>query len=50
MAELSLRNKNLLAVCGKGGVGKTAITGMMSRVLIESGKVGKLNADTAMVL
>ncbi len=42
MAELSLENKNLFAVCGKGGVGKTAFTAMMSRVLVESGKAGKL--------
>ena len=49
----SLHNKNLIAVCGKGGVGKTALTAMMSRVLVESGKAGKLlviDADPAMGL
>lgn len=53
MAESSLHNKNLFAVCGKGGVGKTAITAMMGRVLVESGQVGKLlliDADPAMGL
>ncbi|NQT71366.1 MAG: AAA family ATPase [Chloroflexi bacterium] len=53
MAEPSLQNKNLFAVCGKGGVGKTAITAMMSRVLVENGKAGKLlviDADPAMGL
>ena len=53
MAESSLQNKNLFAVCGKGGVGKTAFTAMMSRVLVESGKAGKLlviDADPAMGL
>lgn len=47
------RKKNLLAVCGKGGVGKTAIAAMMSRVLVESGNAGKLlviDADPAMGL
>lgn len=46
-------SKNLLAVCGKGGVGKTAFTAMMSRILVESGKAGKLlviDADPAMGL
>lgn len=53
MAKFSIENKNLMAVCGKGGVGKTAITAMMSRVLVESGKAGKLlviDADPAMGL
>ncbi len=53
MAETILQNKNLLAVCGKGGVGKTALTAMMSRVLVESGNAGKLlviDADPAMGL
>ena len=42
-----------MAVCGKGGVGKTALTAMMSRLLRESGKAGKLlliDADPAMGL
>ncbi len=41
---------NLVAVCGKGGVGKTAFTAMMSRVLTESDKAGNLlliDADPA---
>jgi CO dehydrogenase maturation factor len=53
MAEPILPNKNLFAVCGKGGVGKTAITAMMSRILVESGNAGKLlviDADPAMGL
>ena len=53
MSNFPLHNKNLFAVCGKGGVGKTAITAMMSRVLVESGKAGKLlviDADPAMGL
>jgi|GEM_PF-12383 len=52
-SELDLTNKNLIAVCGKGGVGKTAITAMMGRVLVESGRAGKLlliDADPAMGL
>jgi len=53
MADL-INNKNkLIAVCGKGGVGKTAFTSMMSRVLMESGRAGKLlliDADPAMGL
>jgi len=53
MAESSLQSKNLIAICGKGGVGKTAITAMMTRLLIESGKAGELlviDADPAMGL
>lgn len=45
--------KRLIAVCGKGGVGKTAFTSMASRVLRESGRAGKLlliDADPAMGL
>lgn len=45
--------KRLIAVCGKGGVGKTAFTSMTSRVLRESGRAGKLliiDADPAMGL
>ena len=47
------QTKKLLAVCGKGGVGKTAFTAMMSRVLLESGRAGNLlliDADPAMGL
>ncbi len=53
MSEPSTANKSLVAVCGKGGVGKTAFTAMMSRVLLESGRAGKLlliDADPAMGL
>jgi CO dehydrogenase maturation factor len=45
--------KRLLAVCGKGGVGKTALTVMMRTTLLESGRAGKLlliDADPAMGL
>ena len=42
--------ERLLAVCGKGGTGKTVFTAMMARALLESGKAGKLlliDADPA---
>ncbi len=53
MSETTTPNKKLIAVCGKGGVGKTALTAMTTRVLVESGKAGKLlliDADPAMGL
>ena len=53
MSTLSNSSKRLVAVCGKGGVGKTALTAMMSRALVESSKAGKLlliDADPAMGL
>ncbi|MBM3131791.1 MAG: carbon monoxide dehydrogenase maturation protein [Chloroflexi bacterium] len=53
MVHSVTRSKNLLAVCGKGGGGKTAFTAMMSRVLVESGRAGRLlviDADPAMGL
>ncbi len=53
MAESRNPDKRLVAVCGKGGVGKTAFTAMTSRVLRESGRAGKLliiDADPAMAL
>ena len=53
MSESLVPSKMLVAVCGKGGVGKTVFTAMMSRVLLESGKAGKLlliDADPAMGL
>ena len=43
----------MVAVCGKGGTGKTVVTAMMSRVLLEGGKAPKLlliDADLAMGL
>lgn len=53
MPESPVSSKGLIAVCGKGGVGKTAFTAMMSKVLLEGGKAGKLlliDADPAMGL
>ncbi len=53
MSESATPSKRLLAVCGKGGVGKTTFTAMMTRVLVEGGKAGKLlliDADPAMGL
>jgi len=49
----SRSTKRLVAVCGKGGTGKTALTAMMARVLVDSGTAGKLlliDADPAMGL
>jgi len=40
-----------VSVCGKGGTGKTVITAMMTRALVESGRAGKLlviDADPAL--
>jgi CO dehydrogenase maturation factor len=45
--------KNLIAICGKGGVGKTALSAMMAKVFLESGDApGMLliDADPAMGL
>jgi CO dehydrogenase maturation factor len=45
--------KRLIAVCGKGGTGKTASIAMMTRALVESPATGKLlliDADPAMGL
>lgn len=53
MSDSHAVKNRLIAVCGKGGVGKTAITAMMGRVLVESGKAGRLlliDADPAMGL
>ncbi len=47
------RGTKILAVCGKGGTGKTASTAMMARALYESKKAGNLlliDADPAMGL
>jgi len=53
MADKSDIKKRLVAVCGKGGTGKTVFTAMMTKVLIDSGSAGKLlliDADPAMGL
>jgi CO dehydrogenase maturation factor len=47
------KGKRLIAVCGKGGTGKTVFTALMAKVLLDSGKAGKLlliDADPAMGL
>jgi CO dehydrogenase maturation factor len=47
------RRKRIFAICGKGGVGKTAFSAMLTRVLLENGKAGKLlviDADPALGL
>jgi len=46
-------SERLVAMVGKGGTGKTAFTAMMTKVLLESGRGGKLlliDADPAMGL
>ena len=51
--ETSPETKRLLAVCGKGGTGKTAFTAMMARVMMESDLAGKMlliDADPALGL
>lgn len=53
MAESAIRNTRLVAVCGKGGTGKTVFTAIMARVLVDSAKASKLlliDADPAMNL
>ena len=53
MSESAAGRKKMVAVCGKGGTGKTASTAMMARLLSESGKAGNLlliDADPAMGL
>lgn len=53
MTEATNIRKRLVASCGKGGTGKTAFTSMMTRVLLDSEKAGKLlliDADPAMGL
>jgi CO dehydrogenase maturation factor len=51
MSETHGNGKRLVGVCGKGGAGKTAITAMMARALVDSGGAGKLlviDADPAL--
>ncbi len=53
MPEYAAQRKNLVAVCGKGGTGKSASTALMARVLSDSGEAGNLlliDADPAMGL
>jgi CO dehydrogenase maturation factor len=53
MTERSTSMKRLVAVCGKGGTGKTAFTAMMTKALLESHLAGKLlliDADPALGL
>ena len=53
MAESTTGERKLVAVCGKGGTGKTAFTAMVTKVLLDSGRGGKLlliDADPAMGL
>ena len=51
-ASTKITNR-IVAVCGKGGTGKTAFTALMAKVLLDSGKDGNLlliDADPAMGL
>lgn len=51
MSGSGSNGKRLVSVCGKGGTGKTAITAMMTRALVDSGRAGKLlviDADPAL--
>jgi CO dehydrogenase maturation factor len=53
MANPGISKKRLIAVCGKGGTGKTALTAMMTGVLLDNSQAGKLlliDADPAMGL
>ena len=53
MVEPFKPSERLVAMVGKGGTGKTAFTAMMTKVLLESGRGGKLlliDADPAMGL
>ncbi len=53
MPESFTPSERLVAVCGKGGTGKTVFTAMMTKVLLDSGRAGKLlliDADPAMGL
>ncbi len=51
MSEAKANGTRLVSVCGKGGTGKTALTAMMTRALLDSGRAGKLlviDADPAL--
>jgi CO dehydrogenase maturation factor len=51
MSESHTNGTRLVSVCGKGGAGKTAITAMMARALVDSARAGKLlviDADPAL--
>jgi CO dehydrogenase maturation factor len=51
MSHSSSNGTRLVSVCGKGGTGKTVITALMVRALIESKRAGKLlviDADPAL--
>lgn len=53
MSESANTGNRLVAVCGKGGTGKTVLTAMMTKILLDNGKAGKLlliDADPAMGL
>ncbi len=53
MSKSSTPTKKLVAMCGKGGTGKTVFTAMMTKVLLDSDRAGKLlliDADPAMGL
>jgi len=53
MSESVTASKRLVVVCGKGGTGKTVVTALMTRALLDSDKAGKLlliDADPAMGL
>jgi CO dehydrogenase maturation factor len=53
MADVSSNDKRLVAVCGKGGTGKTVSVALMAKALAESPKTGRLlliDADPAMGL
>ena len=53
MPESIASTKRLVAACGKGGTGKTVLTAMMAKVLLEADDPTKLlliDADPAMGL